>query len=80
MPTRKSKLFPTLTLLSALAFAASIALIVRGTLVSDVFCFSTSAGHVGAKYRVRAGYLTTTSGDSVNYTNYSPYYYFTFTK
>ncbi|MFF5082100.1 hypothetical protein ACFY36_34055 [Actinoplanes sp. NPDC000266] len=40
----------------------------------------TGAHPVGAKYRARAGYLTTTSGDSVNYTNYSPYYYFTFTK
>ncbi|MFF5082102.1 YncE family protein [Actinoplanes sp. NPDC000266] len=43
--------------------------------------FTLTGTHpVGAKYRVRAGYLTTTSGDSVNYTNYSPYYYFTFTK
>ncbi|SNY03809.1 hypothetical protein [Paractinoplanes atraurantiacus] len=43
--------------------------------------FTLTGTHpVGAKYRARAGYLTTTSGDSVNYTNYSPYYYFTFTK
>ncbi|XVV12554.1 hypothetical protein ACQP2X_48540 [Actinoplanes sp. CA-131856] len=43
--------------------------------------FTLTGTHpVGAKYRARAGYLTTTSGDSVNATNYSPYYYFTFTK
>ncbi|XVU25303.1 hypothetical protein ACQPZJ_50375 [Actinoplanes sp. CA-054009] len=43
--------------------------------------FTLTGTHpVGAKYRARAGYQTTTSGDSVNYTNYSPYYYFTFTK
>ncbi|MFG1995658.1 hypothetical protein ACGFJ7_37365 [Actinoplanes sp. NPDC048988] len=43
--------------------------------------FTLTGTHaVGAKYRARAGYVTTSSGDTVNYTNYSPYYYFTFTK
>ncbi len=34
----------------------------------------------GVKYRVRAAYLWTKSGDAVNYTNYGAYKYFTFTK
>ncbi|MFG1995659.1 hypothetical protein ACGFJ7_37370 [Actinoplanes sp. NPDC048988] len=43
--------------------------------------FTLTGTHaVGAKYRARTGYVTKTSGDTVNYTNYSPYYYFTFTK
>ncbi|SNY03849.1 YncE family protein [Paractinoplanes atraurantiacus] len=42
--------------------------------------FTLTGTHpVGARYRVRAVYLTGTSGDSVNYTTYGAYQYFTFT-
>jgi sugar lactone lactonase YvrE len=40
----------------------------------------TGTHSVGAKYRVRAAYLPTTSGDTLNYTTYGTYRYFTFTK
>lgn len=40
----------------------------------------TGAHSVGVKYRVRAAYLTGTSGDSLNYTTYGAYHYFLFTK
>ncbi|MFF5082099.1 hypothetical protein ACFY36_34050 [Actinoplanes sp. NPDC000266] len=43
--------------------------------------FTLTGTHpVGAKYRARADYVTTSSGDSVNYTTIGSYYYFTFTK
>ncbi|MEV4343642.1 hypothetical protein AB0J83_04095 [Actinoplanes sp. NPDC049596] len=40
----------------------------------------TGAHPTGVYYRVRADYITTSSGDNVNYSTASPYYYFTFTK
>ncbi|WP_250000144.1 hypothetical protein [Actinoplanes sp. M2I2] len=40
----------------------------------------TGSHSTGVFYRVRAAYLPGTSGDSVNYTTYAPYKYFTFTK
>ncbi|MEV4343641.1 hypothetical protein AB0J83_04090 [Actinoplanes sp. NPDC049596] len=40
----------------------------------------TGAHPAGARYRVRAVYVTGTSGDNVNYTTYGSYQYFTFTK
>ncbi|GAA0562730.1 hypothetical protein GCM10010172_52480 [Paractinoplanes ferrugineus] len=40
----------------------------------------TNSRKTGVNYRVRAGYLTGQSGDTVNATNYSPYLYFNFTK
>ncbi|MEV4406671.1 hypothetical protein AB0J66_31225 [Actinoplanes sp. NPDC049598] len=39
----------------------------------------TGAHSVGLRYRVRAAYLTGTSGDNVNYTTYGAYRYYTFT-
>ncbi|GIE05789.1 YncE family protein [Paractinoplanes durhamensis] len=40
----------------------------------------TGTHTINAKYRVRAAYVTTTSGDNLNYTTYGPYRYFTFRK
>lgn len=40
----------------------------------------TGTHPVGAKYRVRAAYLPTTSGDRLNYPTYGAYRYLTFTK
>jgi hypothetical protein len=40
----------------------------------------TGTHSTGVKYRVRAAYLSGTSGDNLNYTTYGPYRYFTFTK
>lgn len=40
----------------------------------------TGAHSTGVKYRVRAAYLTGSSGDTLNYTTYGSYRYFTFTK
>ncbi|MBB4738291.1 sugar lactone lactonase YvrE [Actinoplanes octamycinicus] len=40
----------------------------------------TGTHKTGIKYRVRSGYINGTSGDSLNYTSYGPYRYFTFTK
>ena len=40
----------------------------------------TGAHKTGGRYRVRAAYIPGTSGDSVNYTTYGAYRYFTFTK
>ncbi|MEV4343649.1 hypothetical protein AB0J83_04130 [Actinoplanes sp. NPDC049596] len=43
--------------------------------------FTLTGTHpVGGKFRARTDYVTTSSGDSVNYTTGSAYYYFTFTK
>ncbi|MEU8816148.1 hypothetical protein [Actinoplanes sp. NPDC048796] len=39
----------------------------------------TGAHPAGVRYRVRAAYLTGTSGDTVNYPTYGAYQYFTFT-
>jgi hypothetical protein len=42
--------------------------------------FTLTGTHaVGVRYRVRAAYITGTSGDAVNYTTYGSYQYFTFT-
>ncbi|MEU4626174.1 hypothetical protein AB0G04_40125 [Actinoplanes sp. NPDC023801] len=38
----------------------------------------TGTHKTGVKYRVRAAYVAGTSGDSLNYTTYGPYRYFTF--
>jgi len=38
----------------------------------------TGTHTINVNYRVRAAYLTTTSGDSLNYTTYGPYRYFAF--
>jgi hypothetical protein len=40
----------------------------------------TGTHTTGVKYRVRASYLTGTSGDSANYSTYGSWRYFTFTK
>jgi hypothetical protein len=40
----------------------------------------TGSHKTGVKYRVRAAYLTGTSGDSLNYPTYGSYRYFTFAK
>ncbi|MFF5296722.1 YncE family protein [Paractinoplanes globisporus] len=40
----------------------------------------TGTHSVGVRYRVRAAYISTTSGDALNYTTYGAYHYFTFTK
>jgi hypothetical protein len=40
----------------------------------------TGSHKTGVKYRVRAAYLTGTSGDSLNYTTYGSYRCFTFAK
>ncbi|MEU4693086.1 hypothetical protein [Actinoplanes sp. NPDC023714] len=45
------------------------------------YTFTLTGTHkTGVKYRVRAAYLTGTSGDSANYTTYGAWRYFTFTK
>ncbi|AGL20894.1 YncE family protein [Actinoplanes sp. N902-109] len=40
----------------------------------------TGTHNVGTRYRVRAAYLSGTSGDNVNYSTYGAYKYFQFTK
>ncbi|GAA0479243.1 hypothetical protein Ade02nite_39930 [Paractinoplanes deccanensis] len=43
--------------------------------------FTLTGTHpAGARYRARTAYVYGTSGDTANYTTYTPYYYFTFTK
>jgi hypothetical protein len=45
------------------------------------YTFTLTGTHAtGVKYRVRAAYLTGTSGDSANYTTYGSWKYFRFTK
>ncbi|MEU4217605.1 hypothetical protein [Actinoplanes sp. NPDC026623] len=45
------------------------------------YTFTLTGTHAtGVKYRVRAAYLTGTSGDSANYSTYGSWKYFTFTK